>query len=217
MTDPPELLLLDFGGVCILNPVELHWKAERDLDLGPGALKWLGPIDPSTDPLWQELVSGDGINEREYWAERAHQVGEMAGRSMTTADYMNVLYTPASDAIVRPACNEVVARVQAANIRVSVLTNDLAAFHGKEWQEGIPLLQRIDHLVDCSDTGILKPDPRAYQRAVDITGVPADKMLFVDDQPGNVDGARAFGIETIWFDIAKADDSWNVVADRLGV
>lgn len=217
MSDTPEVLLLDFGGVCIFNPVELHHIAEQKLDFDPGALTWLGPLDPTTDPLWQELVSGTGINEREYWAERARQVGEMAGREMATTDYMNLLYAPASDDLVRPECNDVVGRVQAAGIGVSVFTNDLSAFHGKEWQAGIPLLQRIDHLVDCSDTGVLKPDPRAYQRAVDLTGTSADKILFVDDQPGNVDGARAFGIETIWFDIANAGASWASVAERMGV
>ncbi len=213
----PELLLLDFGGVCLVNPVELHHKAERELGLDPGTLSWLGPIDPSTDPLWQELVSGQGLNEREYWAERARHVGELVSRPMDTRTYMTLLYDPPSPELIRPGCNDVVARAQASGIAVSVLTNDLAAFHGDEWKAGIPLLQQIDHLVDCSDTGILKPDPRAYQRAVDITGVAAEHILFVDDQPGNVDGARAFGIETMWFDIANAESSWNDVAERLGV
>ncbi len=218
MTNPkPDIdtLLLDFGGVCLLSPVELHSRCEQLLNLEPGSLTWHGPIDPSTDALWREMVAGTGLTEREYWAERAQQVGELAGRPMKTRDYMNLLYHPPSDDLVRPECTAVVAAAQAAGFGVSVLTNDLRAFHGPDWEKEISLLQRVDVIVDCSDTNVLKPDPRAYQRAVDLTDTDPGRMLFVDDQPTNVEGAIAFGIETLWFDVANPVESWNAVTSRL--
>ena len=210
-------LLLDFGGVCLLNPVELHAKAERLLDLTPGTLDWLGPVDPSTDPLWQQMVAGDGVTEREYWAMRAAEVGSLVGTQMDTRDYMRLLYEPAEDALVRPECTDVVARAQAAGISVSILTNDMRAFHGREWEHEIALLGRVDHIVDCSDTGILKPDPRAFERAFEMTGFGPDQMFFVDDQPLNGEGADAVGIDWVWFDIASPADSWAGVATALGL
>jgi FMN phosphatase YigB (HAD superfamily) len=42
-------------------------------------------------------------------------------------------------------------------------------------------------------------------------------MLFVDDQPVNVAGAEAVGLETIGFDIAEPVASWRLVADRMGI
>jgi len=210
-------LLLDFGGVCLLNPVELHAKAERLLNLNTGTLDWLGPIDPSTDPLWQKMVAGDGLTEREYWATRAAEVGEQAGREMTTRDYMRLLYEPAEDTLVRAECVDVVARAQAAGVSVSILTNDMRAFHGREWEHDIALLGQVEHIVDCSDTGILKPDPRAFARAFEMTGFGPEQMLFVDDQPLNGEGADAVGIDWLWFDIANAATSWDAVATTLGV
>lgn len=214
---PYRCLLLDFGGVCLLNPVELHEKAERLLSLDTGTLDWLGPIDPSTDELWRRMIAGDGLTERDYWAQRAAEVGELGGESFDTRAYMSLLYEPAEDSLVRPECVEVTDRARAAGLSVSVLTNDMRAFHGREWETGIELLQTVDQIVDCSDTDILKPDPRAYQRAVDMIGVPAERMLFIDDQPRNVDGAIAAGMGALWFDVSDATETWTAIASRLGV
>ena len=115
----------------------------------------------------------------------------------------------------RPSTSSNAAR--AARYGVSVLTNDLRAFHGPHWELEVDLLQRMDHIVDCSDTGILKPHRRAYERAVEITGVPAERQLFVDDLPLNVQGAEAAGMDAVWFDIAHAAESWAAVAARLGL
>jgi putative hydrolase of the HAD superfamily len=212
-----DVLLLDFGGVCLLNPVEMHRFAEQQLGLAPMTLTWMGPLDLTTDPLWAAMVAGEGVTERQYWHQRAAEIGQAAGREMTLHDYMEVLFVPPHDAMMRPEATDVVARAFAHGYGVSVLTNDLRAFHGKEWERGVPLLQRVDHVVDCSDTGILKPDPRAYERALEFIGVPAERVLFVDDQPLNAQGATNVGMHGFWFDVANATKSWSDVADLLGL
>ena len=45
-----------------------------------------------------------------------------------------------------------------------------------------PLLGFFDEIIDATHTGILKPDPQAYQLAVESLGVSADKVIYVDDQ-----------------------------------
>lgn len=212
-----DVLLLDFGGVCLLNPVELHHRTEDRLGLDRGTFTWLGPVDPSTDELWRQMIAGDDLTERQYWALRAVEVGATAGRTMDLRDYMTMLYDPPTPEIIRDEATAVVERVRAAGFGVSVLTNDMRAFHGREWEAGIELLTLADHIVDCSDTNILKPDPKAYQRAVDMIGVPAGRMLFVDDQPINVEGALAAGLDAMWFDVSDAPASWRGVAERLGL
>ena len=157
------------------------------------------------------------LREREYWERRAATVGEAAGQSLSLSEYMNLLYSPPSDSLIRWACIDVVERALAASISVSVLTNDLRTFHGPEWERDIALLQRVNHLIDCSETGILKPDPRAFERALEITGFTAEKVLFVDDQPLSVTAAEALGIDALWFDIAHPDESWAAVAELIEV
>ena len=212
-----DLLLLDFGGVCLLNPVELHHRAEAHLGLAPGTFTWLGPVDPSTDELWLRMIAGDGVTERDYWAMRPSDVGAAAGRELTLRQYMTMLYDPPTPEMIRPEATAVVQQARSAGLPMSVLTNDMRAFHGEAWEKQINFLDLAEHIVDCSVTNILKPDPRAYQRAIDITGVAPESMLFVDDQPLNVEGASAAGIDAMWFDIANPDTSWQAVAERLGI
>jgi putative hydrolase of the HAD superfamily len=212
-----EVLLLDFGGVCLVNPVELHGKAEALLGLASGSLKWLGPLDPSTDGLWERMIANDGIDERAYWTERAKEVGRAAGRELSRSEYMKLLYDPPGPELVRPEALATVQSAIAAGRGVSVLTNDMRAFHGPDWEKGVPFLQLVDHIVDCSDTAIYKPDPRAFSRAEEMIGVPLDRMLFVDDQPLNVQGAIDVGLDAMWFDIANAADSWAEVAVGFGL
>jgi putative hydrolase of the HAD superfamily len=162
------------------------------------------------------MIVGE-ITEREYWAQRASDVGAAGGRELTLREYMSLLYDPPSEDLIRPSARQTVEHALAAGVGVSILTNDMRAFHGREWENGIEFLTLVDHVVDCSDTDILKPDPRAFARTTEIIGVGGRRVLFVDDQPTNVAGAEKVGLTAMWFDIANATESWGEVADRLGV
>lgn len=210
-----KALLLDFGGVCILSPVELHRHTERALGLPERTLTWMGPVDPSTDPLWRALLANE-LSERAYWQRRAEEVGRLAGRHpFSVEDYFRACFELPEEVIIRRAAVAAVAKARAAGRKVGILTNDLEAFHGQAWVARMTFLRGVDSLTDASKTGILKPDPRAYQQALAELGVAAGEVLFVDDQPRNVAGARALGIETIHFDIAHPDASWREVERAL--
>src|SRR5690606_9986981 len=47
-----DALLLDFGSVITFTAFERHRDSERALGLAHGTFRWLGPVDPDTDPLW---------------------------------------------------------------------------------------------------------------------------------------------------------------------
>lgn len=128
---------------------------------------------------------------------------------------MTLLYEPPVPEMIRPQATAVVTAALEAGYGVSVLTNDMRAFHGREWEQEVDFLKLMNHIADCSDTNILKPDPRAFQRAIDIIDVDPGRVLFVDDQPLNVEGADDFGLRGYWFDIADAAGAWQGVADRL--
>ncbi len=216
MTPDFDVLLLDFGGPCLVSPFELHDVAEQRFGLEPGTLSWKGPIDPDSDELYRTMVGGGVLSEREYWYRRTAEVAELIGRpDLELHDWFHEIYDPPRPGLIRPECLAVTDAARAAGIGVSVLTNDLSAFHGEEWAKGVPFVQTLDHLVDLSHTGFLKPDPRGFELAIETVGAPADRILFLDDQPGNCDGARAVGIETVFLDIADPASSWREVAKRL--
>jgi putative hydrolase of the HAD superfamily len=213
-----DVLLLDFGGVCLLSPVERHRAVEDRLGLAPGTLDWAGPLDPAADELYAQSIAEGGITERGYWNQRAAEVARLAGVELDLMGYMKLVFSPPGDHLIRPEALEVAAAARAAGIGVSVLTNDLRAFHDDGWVDAIGFLHRVDHLVDCSHVGFLKPDPRAYRYALDrLGGIDPGRVLFVDDQPLNVAGAEACGMVAMWFDISDAAASWKRVAERLGL
>lgn len=48
--------------------------------------------------------------------------------------------------------------------------------------------------------GLRKPEPAMYQRALDILGTPADRVLFIDDREENVEAAEMLGMGALRFD-----------------
>jgi putative hydrolase of the HAD superfamily len=215
---PYDVLLLDFGGVCLLNPAELHAVVEDHFGLPRGTFTWMGPLDPATDDLYRESIRAGGMSERDYWTRRAADVGRTAGVEVDLVAYMNVAYGSPGNQLIRPEAIDVADAARAAGLGVSVLTNDLHAFHDDAWVAQIDVLTKVDHLVDCSHVGFLKPDRRAYEWALDELGdVDPERVLFVDDQPLNAEGAAVVGMHSEWFDISEATTSWRRVAKRIGV
>ncbi len=52
--------------------------------------------------------------------------------------------------------------------------------------------------------GVKKPEKHIYQAALDITQRPAERCLFIDDRPLNLEIAQRLGMNTIHFkDVAQ--------------
>lgn len=132
---PFDVLLLDFGGVCLVNPVERHAAVEDHFGLEPGSLTWMGPLDVAGDELYARSLDDNDFTERDYWEQRAQEVGAAAGVELDTFGYMHVAYAlrETGDSLIRSGAVDVCERARAAGMGVSVLTNDLHAFHDEEW------------------------------------------------------------------------------------
>ena len=59
------------------------------------------------------------------------------------------------------------------------------------------ILSLFEHVVESSKVGLRKPDPRIYQHACDLLGVPPDRCIYLDDLGINLKPARALGMRTI--------------------
>lgn len=207
-------LLLDFGGVCLRLPFEIHREVEATLGLPSPTFTWQGPIDLDSDPLWREIVEGRST-EREYWKVRAAEVGRAIGRELSIADYMRICCNRPEEQFIRPEAVAVVNEARARGLRIGILTNDLAAFLGPTWKEGVRFLREMDAFTDMSHQKKMKPKPEAYAAALANLGADVKETLFVDDQPVNVAGARRFGLAAIHFEVGRPAESWAAVRRRL--
>jgi putative hydrolase of the HAD superfamily len=65
--------------------------------------------------------------------------------------------------------------------------------------EDLGILDLFLCIVDSSHVGVVKPDPRIFQTALDRMCVRPDQAVFVGDNPGrDMEGAKGLGMPHIW-------------------
>jgi putative hydrolase of the HAD superfamily len=209
---PIEAVLFDIGGVLVRTPFEMLDYQRSRLDLTES---WRGPFDPASDPLFADVASGR-MTERAYWAHRVEELAPVLGGGDPQRVMAGIFAAPEHE-VLRREVLELIDDLESAGLAIGLLTNDLAKFHGGGWEDALPSLARITPLVDLSHTEILKPHPDAYRAGVDALGAAAGGVLFVDDQPVNVDGAVAAGLQAVHFDVTDPFATIDVVRDRTGI
>jgi putative hydrolase of the HAD superfamily len=215
---PATALLLDYGGVVLRSGLEaLAGLASRHPELRDVARR-RGPLGAEHDTQWDAMMRRD-ITEREYWSLRSAEFGRAFGEDWDTRTMMSRLFDaelPEQERI-RPEAAAAIAAARAAGLPVGILTNDLAAFHDQDWIDGQQVLSQVDEIIDGSVTGVLKPDPRAYALAASALGVEAGQIVFVDDIPWNVDGARAAGMTAYLLDYCDPAAAFGAARRILGL
>jgi putative hydrolase of the HAD superfamily len=209
-------LLLDFGGVISVTLFERHALSEQALGLPAGTLMWHGPFDPEGDRLWADMLA-DRISERDYWARRASEVGRLCGETWDMLTLIRRTRGPDANRHIRPEAVRTIRRAKAAGKRIGILSNELELFYGRDTMDRLDILKEMDSLIDATHTHILKPDPRAYELGCEALGLSPAEVVFVDDQPRNIEGARRAGLDTVYFDVTNPGSSFAEADMRLGL
>jgi putative hydrolase of the HAD superfamily len=209
-----KALLLDLGGTVFRSGSEMMGLFGEAEPAVREVVARRGPLGPERDELWERMLRSE-ISERDYWQLRSDEMGAALGRDWPIQEFMHTLYSMAGHDIIRPAAAELAADARAAGHRVGVLTNDLRAFHGDTAMASHPFLRNIDAMVDASVTGILKPDPRAYALAASELGADPADIVFVDDMPWNVEGARKAGMIALELDLTAPDKVFDEAREAL--
>lgn len=200
-------LLLDVGGV-ILDP----WQALDAYATATGIpVPGRGPVDPEGDPLWREKLSGT-LTLNGYWDNVARRTGHDSWRSMFRS-IMDLV----PDELFDHDAFSLMHDARAAGHRVGVLSNDAYTIQSRAFFDARPAFRELDAFVDASDIGVSKPDPDAYLVAAEALGLPAEKIVFLDDAEENVEGARAVGMLGIQVDAGAATMAFDQAREVLGL
>ena len=181
----PSALLFDVGDVLM----ESNWVVLDELERRTGRrFAGRGARDPDCDPAWQRCLRGE-IDIDEYWNQLALSGGYPDRITMWRAMSVELgAGVFAADALA------LVDQARAAGIKVGILSNDLYKASTREWVASRPEFAKFDVLVDCTDFGERKPAPGPYLKAAADFGLPPEEIVFLDDTPYCIEGARAVGM-----------------------
>jgi putative hydrolase of the HAD superfamily len=106
----------------------------------------------------------------------------------------------------------------ASGVPIALLTNNVKEW-GDHWRATFPVDELFEIVVDSSEVGMRKPDPRIYLLTCERVGVAPDASVFVDDNAENIAAARALGMETVHFgeDPFVAVAELDAILERRGV
>ena len=85
---------------------------------------------------------------------------------------------------LRPRCN------------TAILSNAIDGAR-REYQMLYGFEQLVDVIIYSYEVGLAKPDPRIYRLLCDRLAVSPGEVIFLDDRPENVKGARELGIHAL--------------------
>jgi FMN phosphatase YigB (HAD superfamily)/DNA-binding XRE family transcriptional regulator len=113
-----------------------------------------------------------------------------------------------------PGVDELV-KWTAENYEVGLLSNNMPGFIDELRQRGIIPDADYKIVIDSSKVGVVKPDPKIYQMAVELAGMEPKEILLIDDTRPFLTAADKAGLQIRWFDDLRPEDSIALVKEDL--
>ena len=88
-------------------------------------------------------------------------------------------------------------RLKTDGLQTAIVTNNAKEFR-ESWTKSVPVGEICHVIVDSSEIGIRKPDPRIFEHALaELGGIRPERALFVDDFAANIRAAEAVGMQGV--------------------
>ena len=189
--------LFDFGGVILSSPFDAFAEYERERGLPDGFIRQLNATNPD-DNAWAKLERSEV--DLETFAELFEAEARAAGRELDGRAVISLL-----GGSVRPQMVEALRRCK-ERLLTAMLTNNFVTGARPDAPSGDPtgrsaqiadVMELFDVIVESSQVGVRKPDPRFYEIACEQLGIDPAEAVFLDDLGINLKPARAMGMTTI--------------------
>jgi epoxide hydrolase-like predicted phosphatase len=188
-----EAVVFDFGGVYTPSPFEaVRTMGEvAGIDYDQAMLFVFGSYDRDTDHPWHRAERGElGLEEAR------NEIRDQARAQGLELDLYDMLRYM-SGAAVRDDMVERTRRLRVEGYRVGMITNNVVEFR-EFWRPMLPLDELFDVVIDSSEVGMRKPDPRIFHLVLEqLGGVEPGRSVFLDDYPGNIEAAEAVGMHGV--------------------
>jgi epoxide hydrolase-like predicted phosphatase len=176
----------DYGGVLTYSSFRGFAEYATELGLPDESLATFFRDDPQMG-----LLETGQITSREFMKYVCIEAERRHGQRI---DIRRLGAAAAQGQVLNPAMIALVEEVK-QHSTTALLTNNVAE---AAWRETFPF-DLFDVVVDSSELGVRKPDPKIYEALLKKLDRSAGEVAFVDDLPVNVDAAAALGIHAILF------------------
>jgi len=187
-----DAVLFDYGGVFTNSPFAAVESGGAKLGADPQLLldTIFGPYHADTDHPWHRLERGEIA-----LSAAVEAIIALGAERGVDADPFKFFSAMAAGGINQTVV-ECTRGLRNDGIKTALVTNNAAEFRNS-WRKSIPVDELFDVVIDSSEEGVRKPDPRIFELALGRLGVAAARSVFLDDFAGNVTAAESFGIKAI--------------------
>lgn len=182
-------VVFDYGGVLTGPPFER--VAEFEAENGLPADTIMRFFD---EPEWEDLMLGKA-SVREWMKSLGRRVQENHGVHID----LRALGVLLAGEGPQPAMLDMLRELHGRGIALGILTNNVQE---SAWRGLVPV-ELLDVVVDSSEVGLAKPDPRIYELLLEKLGRAGSQVAYFDDLEENIPPARALGIQAFLFESAE--------------
>lgn len=178
-----EALLLDLGNVLVeidFGRVTAHWARAAGVDAEAVRRRF------SHDEPYRRHERAE-IGAAEYFAALRSTLGIELGDDVLLEGWNAVFVREIREVV------ELLPRL-AQRLPLYVLSNTNHAHHEFFSRRYAAALTHFRRVFVSHELGARKPEPEAFRRVAEAIGVPPGRVLFFDDLPENVEGARQAGM-----------------------
>ena len=194
-----KVILFDFGGVI----------AEEGFKNGLQAIARKQGLDPDRFfSVAQDLVYSTGYvlgqaDEPAYWEAIRKETGLRISDAQLRKEVLNRF-------IVRPAMMDLVQDLKKKGFLVGILSDQSNWL--EELDQKYDFLRHFDRVFNSYHLHKSKKDPSLFREVCTLLGVDPQEVLFIDDNPQNIERAASTGLETIHFrDMAAFKEDLNKI------
>jgi putative hydrolase of the HAD superfamily len=196
-----DAVVFDAGGVLLLPDAEAGRAAIATLDYDSTPEDWRR-AHYATLPLLDRMQQIDWRAHRRAMATEIGVPGEILEAAAALIE--DVMSGMAWVAV--PGAADALRALSAAGYKLAVVSNAWGTVAQWLEQHGVCSVQRGDlpqvaTVIDSHLVGVEKPDPRIFQLAIDVLGVPPERSLYVGDTIRfDVNGAYGAGLHPVHVD-----------------
>ncbi|MDR1353015.1 MAG: HAD family phosphatase [Treponema sp.] len=194
-----EAVVFDYGRVIGLDPVD---EAQEEMARLAGV-----PADifEKIRMRYRDDYDRGSIRGRDYYQKVMREAGAPAADTRdfdALADRITRIDTH-SWAVINGETEKLMREIRGAGYRLGILSNMPHDFLELE-RDAFRVFDLCDSCIFSCKYNLLKPEREIYQVLIGALGCAPDKIVFFDDVPVNVEGARGLGIAAYLWEGAEA-------------